>query len=146
MILNLRQIYQVVGECELIDYQIEQSELDGYKGIALSTPITVKGKIENRASIVTLNLEVDVKMLHNCDRCLIQFEREYCYKFRHIVVRTLNNESDEYVVTNGNKLDLNELVMSDLILSIPTKKLCDENCKGLCPKCGTDLNKSECSC
>ena len=54
--------------------------------------------------------------------------------------------NDEYVVTEGDSLDLDELVIQDILLQLPSKMLCKEDCKGLCSVCGTDLNFNECNC
>ena len=42
--------------------------------------------------------------------------------------------------------NLDPLVTEDIFLSLPTKILCSEDCKGLCPKCGVNLNLGKCSC
>lgn len=146
MILNLKQLYQIVGERIEIKYQIEQSSLVDYKGVVFSTPISVNGDIVNKTGIVTLNFTVNVTLKHCCDRCLCEFTRDYSFKFQHIVVKSLNTDTDDYIVSNGDKLDLDELAVSDLFLQLPSKTLCNEDCKGLCSVCGTDLNVSECNC
>ena len=146
MILNLKQLYQIVGERVEIKYQIEKDSLSDYQHLDFSTPISIEGKIENRAGIVTLSYSVDFTLNHNCDRCLCEFSRDYSFKFEHMVVRSLNTDNDDYIVTNGDKLDLNELVLSDLLLQLPSKILCNNECKGLCSICGADLNESECNC
>ena len=81
-----------------------------------------------------------------CDRCLAECERDYKYDFEHILVRSLNTDNDEYIVTESDSLDLDELVIMDILLQIPSKMLCKDDCKGLCPQCGTDLNYNECNC
>ena len=57
-----------------------------------------------------------------------------------------NEDEDEMTVIPDMKLDLEEFCYDEILLSLPTKFLCDENCKGLCPTCGQDLNQGECSC
>ena len=146
MILNLKQLYQNVGMRIEINYQIEQSSLVDYSGIIFSTPISVNGDIVNRTGIVTLNFTVDFTLKHCCDRCLREFNRDYSYKFKHVIVKSLNTDTDDYIVSDGDKLDLDELAISDLFLQLPSKTLCSEDCKGLCSICGTDLNVSECNC
>ncbi len=77
------------------------------------------------------------------------FEREFHYCFSHTLVRELsaeNDDMDDYIVVDGDQLDLDELVLSDILLSLPTKILCNEDCKGLCPVCGKDLNIGNCEC
>lgn len=146
MILNLKQLYQVVGEKKDIDYQILPEDLTDYKGLVFVTPVTVKGSVYNRAGIVTLDISVNFTLHHYCDRCLCEFDRCYDYAFSHILVRSLNYDNDDFIVTEGDRLNLDELVLSDLQLQLPSKVLCKEDCKGLCSICGADLNKTTCNC
>ncbi len=146
MILNLKQVFQITGENILIDYQINKEELTEYKSLVFVTPITVKGSVFNRAGIVTLDISVSSTLHHFCDRCLREFDRDYSFSVSHILVRSLNEENDEFILTENDRLDLDELVLSDLQLQLPSKMLCKEDCKGLCSICGTDLNESQCSC
>jgi len=49
-------------------------------------------------------------------------------------------------VCENNILDMNDLAISDLLLQLPTKILCRDDCKGLCFVCGQDLNEGSCKC
>ena len=112
-------------------------------------PVRVTGKIENRAGVVRLVFSVKSVLSLQCDRCLKAFEKAMDYSFSHIIVRELSNTDDEefdYVVCADGMLDLEELARADLMLELPTKVLCREDCKGLCPKCGKDLNLGSCDC
>lgn len=51
-----------------------------------------------------------------------------------------------YLSPDQDKIDLSEDVKELTLLALPMKHLCDENCKGLCPKCGKDLNEGPCDC
>ena len=146
MKVQLKELFDIIGEVKTFDYAVDESELIDYPSYSFSTPIAVKGSIENRAGVVTLRYTVDFSMNLVCDRCLKDFTREYSYDFNHILVRNSNMDNDEYVVCQNNVLDLNELAISDLLLQLPTKILCREDCKGLCYVCGHDLNEGECSC
>lgn len=65
--------------------------------------------------------------------------------FEHILVHELAGEDEEeFIVCGDYTLDLDELVAMDILLELPTRILCREDCKGLCPKCGTNLNESTC--
>ena len=74
------------------------------------------------------------------------FSREYVYDFEHTLVRSVQSDRDDYVVCENNTLDLDELAISDLLLQLPTKILCRDDCKGLCYVCGQDLNEGKCNC
>lgn len=146
MVLHLKQLFEIVGEKKSIGYKIPVEDLELYERYPFVTPITIKGEIVNRAGIVSLNFSTEFTMKLDCDRCLCKFEREFFYNFEHILVRKLNTENDEYIVCSDDKLDLNELAISNIILQLPSKILCKEDCKGLCSICGNDNNISECGC
>ena len=135
-----------MGECVEIDYSISPDELKDISAYSFASPVTIKGKIQNRAGVVRLTYESRAELALECDRCLTQFVREFCYSFEHILVASTNTDDDEYVVCPNNILDLNELAVSDLLLQLPTKILCKDDCKGLCYTCGKILNEGECSC
>ncbi len=82
-----------------------------------------------------------------CDRCARQIDRHYDYSFSHILVLSLENEDDDrFIEVHDEKLNLDELVREDILLELPTKFLCREDCKGICPKCGKNLNDGPCGC
>ena len=57
-----------------------------------------------------------------------------------------NEDSDEIVLLEDGQVDAGELAREAFILEMDTKTLCPEDCKGLCPRCGADLNLGPCSC
>ncbi len=146
MVINLRQLYDITGDSLDIDYSIESQKLADIKGYTFANPIMVNGKIRNRAGVVTLNYTASFVLNAECDRCLEQFNRKYDFDFDHVLVRSLNTDNDEYIVTESDILDLDELAVSDILLQLPTKMLCKDDCKGLCPVCGTNLNNNVCDC
>ena len=136
----------IPGEKLELDAQVSPERLSEIHGYSFIGPVTLKGVFRNRAGIVTLEYTADVKISAECDRCLSSFERSYSFDFEHVLVKSLNSDNDEYIVTDGDDLDVDELAVNDVLLQMPTKLLCKEDCKGLCPKCGADLNISECGC
>ena len=154
MTIELKKIFDAAGTALDIDGVIpvtELAEMQPYTDFA--APVGIKGKVTNRAGVVTLGVTVTALLSQCCDRCLKAFEREYVHDFSHTLVTSLANESDEddsgfedYVVCPDNKLDIGELALTDLMLEMPTKILCKEDCLGLCPVCGKDLNEGECGC
>ena len=149
MIIDLKRLYNVVGEKLTLDFTVGRETLDSVKGYSFSDPITIKGAVVNRAGIVMLDFKADFTLHACCDRCLIEFERSFSFEFSHILVRSLNSSGDEYddyIVTESDKLDMDELALTDCLLQLPSKMLCKEDCKGLCPVCGTDLNENKCDC
>ena len=72
------------------------------------------------------------------------------FPVKKILVPKLANDADadfdEYVVVPNGILDLNEFITEEIQLFLPSKILCKPDCKGLCYKCGKNLNFGNCSC
>jgi uncharacterized protein len=147
MVLNIRQVFNVVGAKKVLDFKIPLEELSSISMFSFDTPVHVTGEVYNRAGIINLEFNTKFTLSLLCDRCLDPFKREYSYDFTHTVVKTLYNEqNDEYIVADGDFIDITDIAISDMLLQLPTKILCNEDCKGLCPKCGTNLNHAVCCC
>ena len=149
MILQLREIFQIEGMHLPVSYEITPEELSEVRGYTFAAPVAVSGEFYNRAGIVTLKYTVSCTLDVVCDRCLTELKRDYSYDFSHTVVPSLQSEGDiydTYLVAQHDSIDMNETVISDLLLMLPTKMLCREDCKGLCDICGCNLNERTCNC
>lgn len=100
---------------------------------------------KNRAKVKgSINLIFDTV----CDRCLKSIPLELKLSFEELVV-SLEAESadeEERQYMEGFKLDTERLLKNEISLRWPSKILCREDCRGLCLKCGRDLNEGECGC
>ena len=141
--MDLKTIFQIPGETKQIDCSVSMQDVKVSGFYPFPTPITVCGKVENEAGIVTLHYTAVMDMHVVCDRCLTELDKREKMSFTHILVTELSNS---YLVVEDGLLDIEELVVSDILLALPSKFLCKADCKGLCPVCGTNLNDSECSC
>ncbi len=86
-----------------------------------------------------------------CDRCLGEFDLDYQDKLDLLFHLDLSDlESDEENVLNISpelkEIDLTPMIQENLILSIPMRWICSEDCKGICSGCGADLNTETCTC
>ncbi|MCM1524914.1 MAG: DUF177 domain-containing protein [Ruminococcus sp.] len=147
MVIGLKQLYENPGEIADFTAEITSERLNEIHGYSFIGPVVLKGSVKNRAGIVTLNMTAYLTISAECDRCLGSFERDFVFDFEHVLVRSISGyDNDEYVVTENDELDPEELALSGVLLQMPTKLLCREDCKGLCPLCGADLNVSDCGC
>ncbi len=147
MKLNLKQLFDLENEAITFDYQIDLSAFERDLSFPFQSPVTVKGSACNSAGVVTLSYTASFTMNLVCDRCLASFERSFCMDFSHVVVRaSALQDDDDYVVTQDDTLCLDELVQEDIDLELPSKFLCKDDCKGLCSRCGADLNQGACTC
>jgi len=95
--------------------------------------------------------KVETVALFECSRCLKKYSQLLKSDIKFLLKEEndqiiLESEDRENLVQTGNFFRLDDLVRESLILSIPLKSLCQEDCKGLCPACGTDLNVATCKC
>ncbi len=146
MVADLRQIFNTAGLKKEFDYSIPGSEFPKNDSYAFNGDVQVSGSFYNRADVVHLDYSVRFTLNIVCDRCLKELEREYSFDYKRIVVKNVNSDNDEYIIAENDKVDVNEIALSDLLLSLPTKMLCSDDCEGLCPVCGCDWNESECNC
>ena len=79
-----------------------------------------------------------------CDRCGSTFEKNLFLNLSETISPRLDEDSE--LTYNLPKLDIDDFVTTFLISSFPSKVLCRDDCKGLCTKCGANLNEGECGC
>ena len=82
-----------------------------------------------------------------CDRCGKAFSREKVVKLDSLVAQELEDEeNDDILLLEGTELDLDQAASEAFVLAMDTKNLCSDDCKGLCAKCGANLNLGPCGC
>lgn len=146
MILDLKHLIEIEGESLQIDYSIDLLDYELFSTNPFIEPIIVKGRLFNRAGVLSLHYKMEFNFKTHCDRCNSIFERKFSYSFEHIIVPFDENQTDEYIYVVDNKIDVKELALSDLLVSLPSKILCGNDCKGLCFTCGVNLNDETCKC
>jgi len=113
------------------------------EGIGLSSEevdirslLNVKARLEKVDNFVIANARVKAEFGYMCARCLEELytTQERAYQFDFEI-----NPEDEYI-------DLGEEIRQEIIMANPAKVLCSKDCKGICPKCGANLNKEQCKC
>ena len=148
MLIDLKKYFSGEDISQRIDYTMDLSdvEMDGYKTFV--SPVQISGEIRAFASSAELRVDVRYAYSMPCNRCLTETRKELHHSISHVLVNKLNDEEDfdDYIVVEGEKLDLDELIYSDIILLTPSKYVCKEDCKGLCPVCGQNLNEGDCTC
>lgn len=84
-----------------------------------------------------------IPMQFICSRCCANFEQNLFIPVNEII---LEEDDGEHFSSRGNKIDLNYMVAQIVATNIPTQALCNENCLGVCPHCGVNLNEQNCDC
>lgn len=151
-LVDVTKIYNgVVNEINLdFDLDIEEGSTDDYvfaEAPKVSARIfeTARGRDGNE-SYVALSIRVTGEYSCLCGRCAKEMTKDLCVDAEYGVTRKLSEDSDEYVEAPEGMLDVEELARTLFYLELPQRVLCKDDCRGLCPVCGTDLNLSTCSC
>lgn len=107
-----------------------------------------------RSLLVKCTLKTEVEL--TCSRCLGRFRHPFKIKFEEEYIPTVDihsgsplpspEEASTFTIDERHTLDLTEAVRQYSLMAIPMKALCDEDCAGLCQKCGHNLNQGKCDC
>lgn len=149
MILDLKGVFDCEGYSRDLSYELDMTSFKDAAGLApFKEPVKVAAFIRNRAGVVGLHVEADAKYFTQCDRCCKPICEQLNIVFDNVLVREIagEDESGDIIKVENERLNLDELVTSTIILDLPMKHLCSESCKGLCPVCGKNLNEGSCEC
>ena len=148
MKLDLKPIAQQPGEVLPFALQMDLSGLEWNGTSPFVQPVRVEGQVRNRAGALELKARLEAALSLTCDRCAKPFQREKTVEYETLLAFELaNGESDDIVELNQDgELELDELMREVFLLEMDTKNLCDQDCKGLCPGCGVNLNVESCRC
>ena len=97
-------------------------------------------------SYIALDLKIEGEYTAICARCAKELTKTLCINTTYGITRDQDNDSEEYVIAPGGILDVKDAARTLFYLSLPQRVLCKDDCQGLCPVCGTDLNGFTCSC
>ena len=124
--------------------------------IRLLGPAEVQGRIERAGKEVELRGELHATVEIRCSRCLkpvtVPLDGEFDERFASEVgwrgeeQHELRPEDLNLAVFDGEAIELDDFVREHILLALPGHVLCREDCKGLCPECGADLNAGACKC
>ena len=106
--------------------------------------VRITGKLRNVVGVMTLRATVSGIFTAPCDRCLEDAILPLQADLKTVL--TLESSEDDSVWVEGGKIDLEKTAYDALVLAIPLQILCKEDCLGLCPSCGKNLNDGDCGC
>ena len=147
MLLNVKPILHTPGKRLDFQFELDLSDMEFSGRYPISRPVAVSGEVRNTAGILELTLNARTTLDAVCDRCGKEFLQDKEVPYSCMLAEELQDEdNDEIVLLEEGKVDLSDLARTAFILGMDTKTLCSEDCKGLCPRCGADLNLGPCSC
>ena len=147
MLIDVRPILHTPGKRLDFQFELDLSDLDFNGRTPVKEPVAVSGFIRNSADVLNLELTANSLLDAVCDRCGKEFRQDKTVLYSCVLAEEVQNEdNDEIVVLENGMVDAEDLARTAFILDMDTKTLCSEDCKGLCSRCGADLNLGPCSC
>jgi uncharacterized protein len=135
------------GTIEFLDPKLKQS-----------APLRASGQAElvmGSLGEIQVKGQVKVRLQSECDRCLesavFPVDSEFELYYRPVAEgygeeKSLDASEAEMGFYEGDGLELNDVLREFVLLALPMQKLCEENCKGICPMCGQNRNQNDCNC
>lgn len=118
----------------------------------LSEDVQIRVDLEKRSPHYVLKNRVQVSGRFACARCADEFDRTLSDEWRAVFTSDKEmagmNEADDmhYLAPEAKEIDLTDEIRDAIVLAVPMKMLCSENCRGLCAGCGANLNTEPCRC
>ena len=149
MLLGLSKIIDSPGASVPFSVSVDLSDLRYGVSYPVSEPVVAQGVVRNTAGVLLMKGNVATTIHGICDRCAAEFDRSIDFPIDVILVTELSNEEneDEWVFPlEGDSADLDDIVRTVFVLNLDSKLLCKDDCKGLCHRCGKNLNDGPCGC
>jgi uncharacterized protein len=114
--------------------------------VSLNKPFELEARVTLVGDILHLDGEIEGELLLLCSRCTEEFTYKVNMEIHEEFTNNIDNKDDNIIFIESDSIDITEIIENNIFLAMPIKKLCSENCKGLCQKCGANLNINTCNC
>jgi uncharacterized protein len=133
------------------DQTINSESLNFSRQEVYPNPLHLAAGINKFGKNIQCRVTMRTTASYICDRCLVQYDKPFDFQFGllfHMGKDDLETAEEDVVLlpVETIEVDLAEWITENLILEIPIKSLCREDCKGICPHCGANLNHDSCQC
>ena len=149
MLLGLSSIIDCPGASLPFSTSVDLSDLQYGQCYPVSEPVQISGMVRNTAGVLVMTGNISTTIHGICDRCATTFDQDILIPVDVVLVTELSNEENEDETVfplEGDSADLEEIVRTIFVLNLDSKLLCKPDCKGLCCRCGKNLNFESCIC
>ena len=150
MQIRLQELATMPDYRARFDYTIDLSKEEVGFEFPFRQPVRLEGEVSDDAGAITLSATVYAHVTTRCARCgkPVEYDKETDVEF--LLVKEQEGEEedlrDDVYLVESDVVELDDILIPELILDMEMAVVCDEDCKGLCPKCGKNLNQGECGC
>ena len=146
MLLDLREIITIPGGKVSFDFIPDISEATGGSVVSIKETARAEGSIVNSAGVLMFSAIVDATCVCVCARCLKEFEYPVHKRITAILTEEGAGENPDGYFLQGDKIDAEEIIVTEIVLDMDDRVLCRDDCAALCQSCGQDLNGGSCMC
>lgn len=146
MMIKMLQLMGRDGSSMPVSLFAEMKEPWDYPDVVeILQPVKIEGTLKNEDEIFVLEAKGGAEVMLKCSRCLTPVRKELCFEIKERFAHT--GRGDEETETfSKDQIDLTDFVKRGILGALPMKIICREDCRGLCPVCGKDLNEGDCGC
>lgn len=149
MLLRLNKIIQAPGSVPFTTTLDLHDMVIGAQ-CPVTEPVEASGMVRNVAGsegVLELTGEAHTTLHCVCDRCARSFERAYSIPLHAVLTTEIQEEEDEWTfLLEDDCADLDDIILTHFLFGLDMQLLCQEDCAGLCPTCGKNLNDGPCGC
>jgi uncharacterized protein len=152
MLINLTDVFTSEGKVKNLSVPYEH---DSFSYMGNAYPVAERTDIDFTLTnigtgCVLVEGKLELTLTIPCDRCLQSVNVPLSVAFTHRVLspeqEDAASEEEEQNFVSGYELDTDTLINNEILINMPVKVLCREDCKGICSVCGQNLNERECGC
>lgn len=146
LILDVSRALANPGQSYPFEGTAELPEMDVLDDVIRFEGIRVKGTFTGSGESVSVLGEITARVNAHCARCMAEVSQMITVPVNEVFTKTPDPNDPDLYPLNGHTVEFSELVKDALLLEMPMRFVCGEDCKGLCPVCGVNRNVQRCTC
>jgi len=148
LIFDVQTILKAEGKRVPLQLSLLPPEAFSSQEIQFSDDASFSGELENIGGVLELSGQVSGTFTVPCARCMKITKQQYSISVNETYAHENAEvtDRDEVIPFSGTEIELDDAIWPTIFSELSSKYLCKPDCKGLCPKCGADLNEVACSC
>lgn len=148
MTIDVSSILKEIGGRVDLDGDVTLPDTEFLGEYRFPQPLKISGSVSNNGKSLILRAEAKGLMTTNCARCMKEITVPAEFRIDENLSRDdgeISNNED-VILFHDTTIDIDDIVYNNFLMSVEGRYLCSEDCRGLCPTCGKDLNEGDCDC
>ena len=145
MFIDISQVLKGEGKFKKFSETLAFDDFQFFSNdVKFASDIKVDGVFKNLGDVIFFEGKASTVLNCECGKCLKEFSKDFEFSFDQKFSK--NPNSDDVCAFEGNEIFIDDVIIQALCMDLPISFVCADDCKGLCHKCGKNLNEGECDC